>query len=86
MKYVLKDHHKDITSPHTNKNYVSSVSPWFYVRFDKVESNKQCVNTYYKQCVNTYFTILDKQHSFPEGEVLFMQFDRDTVAYNDCYD
>ena len=75
MKYVLKDHHKDITSPHTNKKYVRSVSPWFYIQ---AESNKQCVNT--------YFTVLDDQHKFPEGEVLFMQFDRDTVAYNDCCD
>jgi hypothetical protein len=75
MKYVLKDHHKDITSPHTNKKYLSSVSPWFYIMG---ESNKQIVNT--------YFTILDDQHKFPEGEVLFVQFDRDTVAYNDCYD
>ena len=74
MKYVLRDHHKDITSPHTNKKYVSSVSPWFIMG----ESNKQIVNT--------YFTILDDQHKFPEGEVLFVHFDRDTVAYNDCYD
>jgi hypothetical protein len=78
MKYVLRDQNKDITSPHTNKKYVSCVSPWFYVRFDNAESNKQLVNTYFK--------ILDDQHKFPEGEVLFMQFDRDTVAYNDCYD
>jgi hypothetical protein len=75
MKYVLKDQHKDITSPHTNKKYTSTVSPWFYIM---AESNKQIVNT--------YFTILDDQHKFPEGEVLFVQFDRDTVAYNDCYD
>jgi len=75
MKYVLKDHHTDITSPHTNKKYLSSVSPWFYIMG---ESNKQIINT--------YFTILDDQHKFPEGEVLFVQFDRDTIAYNDCYD
>jgi hypothetical protein len=73
MKYVIRDQHKDITSPHTNKKYLSSVSPWFYFTTDK-------------QIVNTYFTILDDQHKFPEGEVLFVQFDRDTVAYNDCCD
>lgn len=64
MKYVIRDQHKDITSPHTNKKYTSTVSPW-----------------YKREIINTYFMLLDHDNLLPEGEVLFVQFERDTVDF-----
>lgn len=68
MKYIVCDKHEDITSPHTNKKYINTVSPWCY-QYEGIDLD----------VVNTYYMILDCDRYHPEGEVIFIEFDKNDV-------
>jgi hypothetical protein len=83
MKYVIRDQHKDITSPHTSKKYTSTV---FNVRSRRfrfiIKKYTSTVSPWHKrEIINTYFSLLDQDSLLPEGEVIFVQFERDSVEY-----
>jgi hypothetical protein len=74
MKYVLKDYHKEIVSPYTDKKYLNIIFPLFYT---------EMCDIFQKKIVHAYFAILD--HGFTEGELICIEFDGDTVEYK-CTD
>ena len=74
MKYVIRDKHTDITSPHTNKKYLSCTSAW-----------NQHLGLYnndmmtHKKVIAVYYTLIDIKHYNVEGETLSIWFDREEI-------